>query len=195
MQTLSQIAQKLGVSSQTVRNRIKAYQDDTQVDFYSRGEKKLSDQRNIWYPDDAVNAFILWCGHEDGAQSVDVQVETGNHAITLSDPSIGGTCNLGHLRDSESMNFADPMAIALKFKSAAGKLTEAMDQDIADRMARNRETQQAKELVQKEAQKLEVRQQTYQQMTRLLDGVQNHETDNLRKSVEELQMLMQPAQQ
>jgi len=45
MQTLNDIADELGVSAQTVRNRIEKYQDSTGNDFYATGQRDPMDSR------------------------------------------------------------------------------------------------------------------------------------------------------
>jgi predicted transcriptional regulator len=198
MPTLSEIAQDLGVSVQTMRNRINAFQEQTGQDFQATGKTDPLDARRIVYPQGAVDLLLTWLDpdYQPGATAaVEVTVETGNHCSTLDKPDMDGAMfNLEQFRadDVEVLVFDDPAAIADQFISVADRLVQGMDTDIKQREQRLRATRAAQNKVAEKAQELKLEQRLYRDRTRDLDTAQTDETQALQDSIEALRGLRKP---
>ncbi|MEM1308311.1 MAG: hypothetical protein AAF773_05445 [Cyanobacteria bacterium P01_D01_bin.115] len=129
------------------------------------------------------------------AQRVDVTIEAGNHAQSLTVPEIkGSTFSLERFRadDITALTFEHPDAIADEFLAVADVLIQGMDADIRSREQKLQQTRSAKGKVAAKAQELKVEQRLYQYRSRDLDTAQTHETRILQDSITALQNLAQP---
>lgn len=200
MPTLSEIAQDLGVSVQTMRNRINAFHEQTGQDFQATGKPDPLDARRIVYPQDAVDLLLTWLDPDyqpvPTAAPVEVTVETGNHCSTLAKPDMDGAMfNLEQFRsdDVEALVFDDPAAIADQFISVADRLVQGMDTDIKQREQRLQATRAAQNKVAEKAQELKLEQRLYRDRARDLDTAQTDETQSLQDAIEALRDLGKPA--
>lgn len=124
--------------------------------------------------------------------AVKVEVETGNHAITLATPELPQTYSLEGLRQSEAISFEDPLAIAQQFLQVADQLQTAFDADIQAREQRLNQTRQAKEQIATKAAELKLEQRLYKLQTTQLDTQLSSETQDLQQQLQLLQKLGKP---
>lgn len=121
-----------------------------------------------------------------------ITVEVGNHQMILATPQLPQTFTLEGLRSSEAVSFEDPLAMAQQFLAVADNLTSAMQTDIRARQQRLNQTQQAKNAIAAQKQKLELEARLYQLQTQQLDTALSNETAELQVQLAALQSLGKP---
>lgn len=127
-------------------------------------------------------------------ESRTVSVEVGNHQVALAAPQIPQAYSLEGLRQSEVVQFEDPLAIAHQFMQAADLVIAGMDQDVESRQKRLSDTVKAKEAITAKKQQLELEARLYQMQTNHLNAQTSKETADLQSALAALQNLGKPAQ-
>lgn len=126
-------------------------------------------------------------------ESRTVSVEVGNHQVALAAPQIPQAYSLEGLRQSEVVQFEDPLAIAQQFMQAADLVIAGMDQDVESRQKRLSDTVKAKEAIAAKKQQLELEARLYQLQTNQLNAQTSKETADLQSALVALQNLGKPA--
>lgn len=200
MQTLNDIADTLGVSPSTLRNKVQRYQDSTGVNFYALGEKDPLDNRRTVYPDSAVDNLLVFIDPnyqppQPGPEAVHalVTVETGNHSTALDTPQLQGTFSLEQFRDSESISYDDPDALVALVTSGLDEIEAGMKADIKAREEKLQRSREAAATVAKRAQKFAIAAESYRLEAKLLDKNQTLTTEQLQDALGEIQSLGKPS--
>ncbi len=200
MQTLTQIAESLGVSSQTLRNKIEKYQTVAGIDFWALGQKDPLDNRRTVYPDSAVENLLVFIDPnyerpqpEPEAVHALVTVETGNHSTALDTPQLQGTFSLEQFRDSESISYDDPDALVALVTSGLDEIEQGMKADIKAREEKLQRSREAAATVAKHAQKFAIAAESYRLEAKLLDKNQTLTTEQLQEALGEIQSLGKPS--
>ena len=124
---------------------------------------------------------------------VTTAVAVGNHAITLSAPTLPAEYSLESLRVGSAIGFEDPLAVAAAFLQTADTLEIAMKADLANRQARLDATQKAKDAISDKRQKLELEARLYQLQSQQLDGSLSAETAALQTELGKLDQFSSPS--
>ena len=117
---------------------------------------------------------------------IPTSVEVGNHQMVLAPPQIPQQYSLEGLRTVDAVSFDDPLAVAAQFLQAAEALEVAMHGDLEARRTRLQQTQQAKDAIASQRQKLELEARLYQLEARNLDGSLSAETAALQTELGKL---------
>ncbi|WOB45493.1 hypothetical protein HNI00_21925 [Thermoleptolyngbya oregonensis NK1-22] len=166
--------------------------------------KRLGIDTSNGLDDEAIARLKLEYGIEDktenkpeptaiAPQVAQVTVESGNHRIVLRSPELPQNYSLEALRTSDEVSIEDPLAVAEQFLQVADQITDAMQQDLAAREARLRQTQQAKEAIAQKAQHLHLEKRLYQERANLLNSALSQETAALQTALGAVQDLGKPA--
>lgn len=123
-----------------------------------------------------------------------IMVESGNHQITLAAPELPQTYTLEGLRQSEVVQFEDPLAVAQQFLQVADSVIQSMNQDVQTRQQRLNQTVQAKDAIAAKKQKLELEARLYQLQTGQIDAQTSKETADLAAALAALQNLGKPVE-
>ncbi len=121
--------------------------------------------------------------------NVTVEVQTGNHNIVISPPELPQIYSLESLRNVESIEIEDPLALASQFLEAADQLQAAMERDIQQREQKLQQTRQAQKAVAVKAQELKLEQRLYRDRANQVSAAQTEETQALQEALTTLQSL------
>lgn len=125
--------------------------------------------------------------------TVQVEVEAGNHKIVVPPPVLPQSYTLESLRQIESVEIEDPLALANQFLEAADLLQCAMQRDIEERQQKLQQTRQARNAVVAKAQELKLEQRFYRERANQVSSAQTEETQALQDAFTTLQGLGKPA--
>lgn len=125
--------------------------------------------------------------------SVAIEIEAGNHKIVVPQPVLPQTYTLNGLRQIESIEVEDPLALADQFLQAANLLQNAMQQDIEQREQKLQQTRQARNAVVAKAQELKLEQRIYRDRANQVSSAQTEETQTLQDALNTLHALGKPA--
>jgi len=119
-------------------------------------------------------------------------VVVGNHAITLSAPTMPAQYSLENLRVGNAVSFDDPLAVAASFLQTADILEDAMKNDIANRQARLEATKAAAHSIAEKRQNLQLEARLYQLQTQQLDSSLSAQTAELQSELGKLEQFSAP---
>lgn len=128
------------------------------------------------------------------AAAAQVEVESGNHQITVAPAQLPQSYTLEGLRQTEALVIEDPLAVAQQFLQVADQLQVAMQTDIQQRQQRLDQTRQAKDAIATKRQQLELEARLYQLQTQTLDSAQTAEVQSLQDSLAALQRMGKPVE-
>ncbi|MBW4662202.1 MAG: hypothetical protein KME15_26415 [Drouetiella hepatica Uher 2000/2452] len=114
-------------------------------------------------------------------------IESGNHQIVLSAPSLPATLTLENLRSGSVTSIADPLNVAASFLQNADALIAAMNGDLQRRQQELQQTATAKDAIAQKAQELKLESRLYQQNANAIDQAQTQATTQLTTALEALQ--------
>lgn len=141
------------------------------------------------YPAPATSTEPISDRSSQPATPVTVEVESGNHKVTLPPPALPDSYTLEGLRQIESIEVDDPLAIATYFLQAADQVQSAMQQDIEQREQKLKQTRQARHAIVTKAQELKLEQRLYQQRANQVAAETSEETQSLQDALSALQGL------
>lgn len=190
--TYSSIAADVGVNKRTVqdwwdKHRKRTEQELGQIDEAGGARLFTDNEREILlgYMSDRPKKA------EQSIQPA-VIVESGNHQVNLGAPGLPQVFTLEPLRQSEVVQFEDPLAIAHQFMQAADLVIAGMSQDVQARQQRLNETVEAKDAIAAKKQQLELEARLYQLQTGQIDAQTSRETQRLSDALQALQCLGKP---
>ena len=125
-------------------------------------------------------------------QADPVVVEVGGGLTVLDNPAFG-VYDLARFRSSEAEAFADPLAIAQQVTAIAALAQQKMHQDIAQREAKLRETQQALRTVQRQAEDLRLETLKYELEAKMASLAQAAATQELNQELKAFNSPGKPA--
>ncbi|MBI4739879.1 hypothetical protein HY772_10205 [Candidatus Woesearchaeota archaeon] len=123
----------------------------------------------------------------EAVSSTRPHVESGNHQIVLSAPSLPATLTLENLRSGSVTSIADPLNVAASFLQNADALIAAMNGDLQRRQQELQQTATAKDAIAQKAQELKLESRLYQQNANAIDQAQTQATTQLTTALEALQ--------
>ncbi len=195
MQTLNQIADGLGVSHQTLRNRIEKYQATTSKDFYSAGQKDPLDSRKTIYPDDAVNELLQfidpnYCPPPIEPEVAQMEIDDGNHRESRALTVQAESASLQQFRtDRIRQGLANPAEFMTGLTSMLDQIEDGMDKAEAQQEQELLQTRQTKRQAERRIEQFRRRADEYKIKSDILASIQNDELEQLEDLASEVNRL------
>ncbi|HEY9631727.1 MAG TPA: hypothetical protein V6C84_30920 [Coleofasciculaceae cyanobacterium] len=168
-----------GLAKSTVYERCKSLEISTSDGLSSDDCARLCREFNV----KPVQAQII----PEAVSPTHPHIESGNHHIVLSAPSLPATLTLENLRSGSVTSIADPLNVAASFLQNADALIAAMNGDLQRRQQELQQTATAKEAIAQKAQELKFESRLYQQNANAIDQAQTQATTQLTTALEALQ--------